>query len=334
MVTLTEIAAEAGVSPATVSKALRGSNDINKKTIERITALALEMGYSIKKKGSFDKPRTIGILFPELISSYYSRIVNKLIELFREKDIDAFLGISDFSSRQEKHLLGQMVGMKMSGIICITEQSFLSPLIRETIALNDIPIVQIAMNQRTVGHDNICVDEHAGLAMIINHLTQLGHCEIAFFGERYAERRMQYFREAMKDHGLNDNAVFITQIRHWQAGYELADQLLAKGKKQKITAVVAEYDDIALGAMRRFREAGFRVPEDFSIVGFDDANYCRYLPVSLTTVETHIEEMCGMTVETLYKKINNPQYRVVQNISVVPDLICRESTGVLRAQTG
>jgi DNA-binding LacI/PurR family transcriptional regulator len=216
--------------------------------------------------------------------------------------------------------------MNMAGIICITEQAFLSPLIRETIALNSIPILQIAMNQRSAGHDNICVDENAGITMIINHLIQLGHREIAFLGERYAERRMQYFKNAMKDHGLNDSTVLITQTRHWQAGYELADQLLTKYKKQKITAVVAEYDDIALGAMRRFKEAGFRVPDDLSIVGFDDANYCRYLPIALTTVESHIDEMCEIALDILYKKIQNPQYRVVQNISIVPDLIYREST--------
>jgi DNA-binding LacI/PurR family transcriptional regulator len=283
------------------------------------------MGYQIKKKHEFVKEQTVGILFPELISGYYSRIVSKLSDLFREKEIETYLAISEFSSQREEFLLKQMADMKMQGIICITEQASLSPLIRETIALKGMPVLQIAMNQRSVGHDNICVDEHAGLMMIVNHLTQLGHREIAFFGERYAERRMQYFREAMKNHGLNDGAVYITQTRHFQAGYELAEQLLGKTKRG-ITAVVAEYDDMALGAMRRFKEAGLTVPEDISIVGFDDANYCRYLPVSLTTVESHIEEMCGIAFETLYKKITNPHYRVVQNISVVPDLICREST--------
>jgi DNA-binding LacI/PurR family transcriptional regulator len=200
------------------------------------------------------------------------------------------------------------------------------------VAVSGIPILQIAMNQRAVKHDNICIDEHAGLIMIINHLTQLGHKNIVFFGERYAERRLQYFREAMREHGLCDAFVFITQTRHWQAGYELAEELLVKQKKISATAIVAEYDDIALGAIRRLKEAGLEVPGDFSVVGFDDANYGRYLPVSLTTVESHIEEMCGIAFETLSKKIENPRYKVIQSISIVPDLICRESTSAPKAQ--
>jgi DNA-binding LacI/PurR family transcriptional regulator len=327
MVTLTEIAKRAGVSPSTVSKALRGSDDINDDTIEQITALAAEMGYSVRKKNNLGGESIVGIIIPEIISSYYTRIANKLSNLFQEKNIETVLCMSDFSDQREKYLLNQLVKMQMAAVICITEQPSLSPLIQEVIAVKNIPVLQIAMNQRSLGHDNISIDEHAGLMIIVNHLVQLGHKHIAFIGERYAERRMRYFREAMKEHKLNDNTVLITQSRHWQAGYELAEEILMKQKKLGTTAVVAEYDDIALGAMRRFKEAGLDIPGDFSLVGFDDANYCRYLPISLTTIETHVEEMCGIAFETLYKKIQNPHYRIIQNISIVPELVCRESTG-------
>jgi LacI family transcriptional regulator len=329
MVTLTEIAKRAGVSSSTVSKALRGGNDINKDTAVRISALAVEMGYTLGKRKIIHKHKTqcIGILCPEIISSYYARIVTKLTELFREKDIEVFLATSEFSGQREAALLEQMITMKMTAIICITEQNTLSPLIRKNIALHGIPILQIAMNMQSIGHDNICVDERTGLMLIINHLTQLGHKRIAFLGEQYSERRMQYFQEAMREHGLDENYVFITQTRHWQAGYELGKQLLAGRKELAFTAVVAEYDDIAVGAMRRFREAGLKAPQDYSIVGFDDTKYCRYLPVSLTTVETHVEELCGVAFSILLRKIKEPHYKVIQNISIVPNLICRESTG-------
>jgi DNA-binding LacI/PurR family transcriptional regulator len=326
-VTLTEVAKRAGVSPSTVSKALRGSNDINKDTAAQIAALAAEMGYSLGEKKNHYKRQCIGIICPELISSYYARIVSKLTELFREQDIEVFLATSEFSSEREASLLEQMIVLKMTAVICITEQSALSPLIREKIILHGIPILQIAMDLQSIGHDNICVDERAGLTLVINHLTQLGHRRIAFLGEQYSERRMQYFQEAMRDHGLDETLVLITRIRHWQAGYELADKLLACGKQQRVTAVVAEYDDIAVGAIRRFGEAGLRVPQDYSIVGFDDAKYCRYLPVALTTVESHVEEMCGIAFDILLKKIKDHRYKVIQNISIVPDLVCRESTG-------
>ncbi|MDR2029271.1 MAG: LacI family transcriptional regulator, partial [Treponema sp.] len=231
MVTLTEIAKRAGVSSSTVSKALRGGNDINKDTAARIALLAAEMGYVLgTKKIHGHKKQCIGILCPEIISSYYARIVSKLTELFREEDIEVFLSTSEFSGQREAALLDQMIALKMTAIICITEQSTLSPLIREKIILHSLPILQIAMNMQSIGHDNICVDERAGLTLIINHLTRLGHKRIAFLGEQYSERRMQYFQEAMRKHGLDENHVFITQTRHWQAGYELAEKFLNRKK--------------------------------------------------------------------------------------------------------
>jgi LacI family transcriptional regulator len=326
MVTIIEIAVKAGVSPATVSKALRGSSDINRDTAARIVTLAAQMGYAIGEKKNLLKKRCVGLLCPEIISNYYARIVSKLAQLFYEREIEIFMTISNFSTEREASLLKQMISMKMSAIICVTEQSFLSPLIRESIALYNIPILQIAMNMESTVHDNICIDERVGLNLVINHLTQLGHKNIAFFGDRYSECRLFYFQEAMKAHGLSEKNIFLTQIRHWQAGYELAGELLEDRKKKETSAVVAEYDDIALGAIRRFNEAGFTIPGDYSIIGFDDANYCRYLPVALTTVESHLEEMCDIAFEMVMKKIKDPEYRVIQHISIAPDLIFREST--------
>jgi DNA-binding LacI/PurR family transcriptional regulator len=329
MVTLKEIAKRAGVSPSTVSKALRGCDDLNRETADKIAALALEMGYSLSKKHERERLSPgrrpcVGIICPEVISSYYSRIVSTLSELFRDKNIDTFLVISDFSPEREAALLERMVAMKMAAVICITEQEQLSPLIRRHGAFSGIPILQIAMNQQPVGHDNICIDEKAGVFMIINHLVSLGHKKIAFFGEQFSERRKRYFTMAMEEYGLDSSQVFITRVRHWQAGYELAGEALAA--KKRFTALVAEYDDIAVGAMRRFGELGLLVPGDCSVAGFDDVRYCRYLPVSLTTVETHVEEMCGIAFDALYRKIAEPSYRVCQNISIIPDLVCREST--------
>lgn len=330
MVTLAEVAKRVGVSPSTVSKALRGSNDINKDTATHISAMAAEMGYTLEEKKNHYKNQCVGIVCPEIISSYYARIVSNLTDLFQEKNIETFLGISDFNGKRESALLDQMIAMKMTAIICITEQNTLSPLIRKNIALHGIPILQIAMNMQSIGHDNICIDERIGLTLIVNHLTQLGHREIAFLGEQYSERRLQYFQEAMRDHGLNEDNVLITQTRHWQAGYELAEKLLGRKKKQEITAVVAEYDDIAVGVMRRFGEAGLQIPADYSIVGFDDAKYCCYLPVALTTVESHVEEMCGIVFDIIFKKIKDSTYKVFQHISINPDLVLRESTGAPR----
>ena len=325
MATLAEIAKRAGVSPSTVSKALRAKDDINKETASQIIAYAAEMGYSMGTRENNDR-QCVGILFPELISDYYARIVSRLTSLFQEKGLETFLAVSEFSGERETILFRQMLGMKLTALICITEENVLSPLIRECASLYNIPMLQIAMNQQSYDHDNICVDEQVGITLAVKHLADLGHREIAYLGDPLGERRMYYFQEALRSLALPDKNILLTQARHWQAGHELAGQILASRKWQGITALVAEYDDIAVGAMRRFAEAGFQVPRDYSVVGFDDAKYCSYMPVALTTVNSHAEEMCDIAFEMLNKKIHNPGYKVIQNSSIVPTLIIREST--------
>ena len=332
MATLADIAKRAGVSPSTVSKALRAKDDINKETASQILAYAAEMGYSLSNKGNNGK-QCVGILFPELISDYYARIVNSLTSLFRSDGIETLLAVSEFSGERETMLFRQMLEMKLTAIICITEQDVLSPLIRKNAIIHKIPLLQIAMNQESYGHDNICVNERVGIYLAVDHLADLGHREIVFFGDQYGERRLCYFQEALQNRSLPDKNILLTRARHWQAGYELAGQLINSRKRQKITAVVAEYDNIAAGAMRRFSESGFVIPRDYSIIGFDDAKYCGYLPVALTTVNSHAEEMCDIAHEMLYKKINNPEYKVIQNSSIVPTLVIRESTTTPAART-
>ena len=326
MVTLTEIAKRAGVTSSTVSKALRGNDDINKETASKIIAIANELGYSMKKR-EYQKDLCVGIICPEIISNYYARIVSTITSLFREKKIETYITISEFSGEREETLLRQLIDNQMSAIICITEQGILSPLIRRSVSLYNIPILQIALNFHSIGHDNICVDEKIGVDLAINHLVQLGHKEIAFFGDEFSGRRKEYFCGALQSHGLNHKHIFITELRYWQAGYTLAEQLLSEKKKKGITAIMAEYDDIAIGSMRRFTEAGLKIPDDYSIIGFDDVNYCRYLPVSLTTIESHVEEMCGIAFNTINRKIQDPDFKLIQNIYISPDLVVRESTG-------
>jgi DNA-binding LacI/PurR family transcriptional regulator len=225
MVTLTEIAKRAGVNTSTVSKALRGSDDINKETAAQIVSLANELGYT-KKRRDYLKELCVGIICPEIVSNYYARIVSTITGLFREKKIETFITISEFSGEREEALLRQLIDSQMSAIICITEQGILSPLIRKNMSLYNIPILQIALNFHSIGHDNICVDERIGVDLAINHLIQLGHREIAFFGDEFSGRRKDYFQEALQSHGLYHKHIFITELRYWQAGYNLADQLL------------------------------------------------------------------------------------------------------------
>ena len=328
MITLKEIARESGVNTTTVSKALRGAGDLNPETARRIREKAAELGYRVRERKNGAK-RIVGVICPELMGSCYARIASVLGASLREHGMEMLLAVSDFDMEREERLLESFTERNLAGIVCITENDLRRALERVPAS---VPTVVVAANYSLEDRDMICVDEHAGMRRIVEHLTELGHRDIAFAGTGYGEKRLEYLTRELSVRGIHapHGGVSLSGVRHSRCGYEAASRLLEKLPLP--TAIVAEYDDVALGVLRRLGKAGLRVPEDISVTGFDNADFCAYLPVALTSVDCHVGELCGIAVDTLLKKLEDPNYRIVQSIYVKPTLVVRDSTGKVSKQ--
>jgi DNA-binding LacI/PurR family transcriptional regulator len=329
LVTQNDIARMAGVNKSTVSKALRGSSDINPETGERIREVARQMGYVHKSTHKAAPNQMIGIICPEVISGYYARIITTLTNHLLKHEYLALTALSDFSQHREEQILTQFAHMQVSGIMYITEQSNAGDILAKTFAGHSaIPLVIIGLNYEDQKHDVISVDERLGIRRIVEHLIDLGHTRIAFIGDILVQQRLRYFQDCLKHHDIVPDSRYIAigAERHEQGGYLRMQHLLALPEPP--TAVVAGYDAMALGAMRALKEAGKRVPEDISLTGFDDSSLCKYLPTALTTVNCNIEEMSRIAAAILLKNIRDPSYHVVQTVAIQPDFMVRESTRV------
>ncbi len=326
MVTQEQIAQAAGVNKSTVSKALSGSSDINKETSQRIRKIARELGYKEKKKYAERKCDFIGIICPEINSSYYSNMAAKLSSAVMRKGYTPLFTVTDFEGSNEVRHLNEFIESGFAGIMCLTESDYSSGKLRDIAKEGRVPILQIGLNIKSNEFDNIFIDEETAIEYALLHLKELGHERIAFIGDKYANFRLKYFGKSMEHNGMDlpDEFVVISDKRHMQAGYECAEKLLSL--KALPTAVIADYDDIALGAIRRFHEAGIMVPDDISVIGVDDSDYARYLPRALTSIDGHIDEMCEIAVRILVNKIEDRKFSLIQNVSVKPQLIIRETT--------
>ena len=329
MVTIDDIAREADVNKTTVSRALRGDTGLNAQTVKKICEIARSLGYRPKKRRINAAP-LVGVICPEVDSGFYSRIVTSLSNKLISNGCECFFSISGFEQQRERELLKFLTEKRFSGIICITESKGLSSTIRKCLSDFDIPIIQIALNIQTGDHDNIWVDEAVGVNTAVEHLISLGHKRIAFIGDKLSDMRLKYFASALKAGGLaaDDRLIKISEQRHFQCGYDMMALLVEQTARP--TAIIAEYDDVALGAMRLLKERNYRVPEDFSVIGFDNVGYCPYLFTSMTTIDSHSDSMIEIAATILMKKINDPTYRIVQNVLIKPDLIIRESTGTAK----
>ena len=326
MVTQNQIAIATGVNKTTVSKALMGSNDINKETAQRIRAMALELGYKAKSKFVEKKSKFIGIIFPGINSSYYSNMVSKLSQTLLQKGYTPLFTITDFKGSNEIKHLDEFIENGFAGIICLTESDYIAEKLKASMNEGRVPILQIGLNINSNDFDNIFIDEAMGIEYSLLHLKDLGHKKIGFIGDEYANFRLKYFKKFMENNAipLPDDYIVISDKRNMEAGYECAEKLLCC--KEFPTAIIADYDDIALGAIRKFSEEGIRVPEDLSMIGIDNATYTPYLSKSLTTIDGHVDEMCEIAVKILVNKIENKKFNVIQNVSIKPELIIRETT--------
>lgn len=326
MVTQDQIARAAGVNKTTVSKALMGSNDINKETAQRIRDIATELGYEKKIKFVEKKSKFVGIIIPETNSSYYSGMVSKLSQFISQRGYSPLFTITNFEGSNEIRHLDEFIENGFAGIICLTESNYIAEKLKESMKEGSVPILQIGLNINSKDYDNIFVDEAMAIEYALRHLEELGHSKIAFIGDEYANFRLKYFRKFMEQNAmpLPDEYIAISSKRHMQAGYECAEKLLCC--KERPTAIIADYDDIALGAIRKFSEEGIFVPDDISVIGIDNSDYTAYLTKSLTTIDGHVEEMCEIAVRILVNKIENKKFATIQNVSIKPDLLIRETT--------
>jgi DNA-binding LacI/PurR family transcriptional regulator len=334
LATLKDIAKIAGVNVSTVSKALRDASDISEQTKLQIKKIADELGYKYKKS---DKPeayyehainnfKTIGIICPEVASNYYTEIINIIAQETRKAGYLCIICFTDFEPENEKHYLKELLNMQVKGIIFISESFEINNILNQYKEHNSTPLVLISPNAVTKDFDCIKIDDEYGIKLSVQHLIEKGHTDIGYIGDELSNPRLEAFLRVMEENKLKINKKWIqvSSERFERCGYETMSNILMSGGSLP-TAVLAAYDDIAIGAIRAVNDEGLKVPDDISIIGIDNIRSTVYSNPPLTTVAGPIVEMGKIALKLLFKKINSPKYSVVQNVTLSPELIQRKS---------
>lgn len=327
MPTLSDIAATLSMNKTTISKALHNSSDISQATKEKVWAEAERVGYVKFKRTSALKRQLIGIICPEIISFYYAQLITEFTNHLQEKGYNTLVLLSGFSPENEKKHLAELVGLNVIGIIIITEGSDISPIVHSVKGAEFIPTVVIGLNYTSREHDTISIDEEFAIRSIVEYLFSLGHRRIGFIGDCFVGKRLEYLKRFLEANSLSirKENIVLSEKRNEECGYEGMLQLLKSPEVP--TALVAGYDSIALGAYRALSEKGLRVPDDTSIISFDDASFCKYLPCTITTVNYDTAAECRVAVAILLSQITGHPSASKQAVAIVPKLIIRESTG-------
>ncbi|HUI72647.1 MAG TPA: LacI family DNA-binding transcriptional regulator [Spirochaetia bacterium] len=332
-VTMKEIARKLGVSIATVSRVLSGSEDsVSDEVRKTILEAADRLGYRPRRKTG----RTIAFLIDSelfnLSSLFYSYIVSNV-----EKEVARRGYFFHFGAVQKEDLSLRRFGPKPSDLAgAVLVGTYDAELVLRLRSRN-APVVMVDYWLPTEDVDAVLVDNVDGIMRAGKHLSELGHRRVAYIsgtidGVSSQERRYG-FRRAQASFQFEDEPSLEEECREsMSGGFEAMNRLLERHDEHPPTAVIAYNDMVALGAMDAIKQRGLSIPNDISIVGFDDISLSAEVAPPLTTVQVPKELMGTLAAETLFQVIDGKPH-IARKILLQAHIVVRGSTAA-RPQSG
>ena len=330
-VSLKFLAKHLDLSPATISVVLNDSptaQEIPQHTKDRIFAAAKKFNYrpnvwarSLRNKRSY----AIGILVPEISEGYGALLLNAIDHALQQEGYFYFVACH----RRRPDLLDEYPRMLM-------DRSAEGFIVLDTALDRGLPLptVSISGHTKVPNVTNVILDHHLAARLALEHLVSLGHRKIAFIkGQPYSsdsQTRWNAIAEVSATLGVEIRPDLTVQLDidtfSPRVGYPVVQKLLSR--TTDFTALFAYNDLSAIGAIRAIRERGLRVPEDISVIGFDDINSAAFQNPGLTTVRQPLETMAKKAVRILLQRLNGGEDP--KEVSVEPEFVVRESTAPAR----
>jgi DNA-binding LacI/PurR family transcriptional regulator len=342
-VNLRMLAEHLELSQTTVSLVLNNSpsaKSIPQETRNRVLAAAERLNYrpnyfarSLRQSRSM----SVGVLAPDLSEGYFTRVMSGVVEELTGAHYFYFTACHDWKKELIEQYPRMLVERSVDGLLLLN-----TPVDQLNVP---VPVVAISAHSAIENVTNIVLDHHLAAQMALQHLYELGHRRVAFMrGPRAipdSEFRWVGIEEAARAIGLRLDPALAIRIdavgwsmktgQHPMApeiGYKPMKALLEKTRD--FTAIFCFNDIAAIGAIRALKEAGLRVPEDVSVVGFDDILSAAYCTPSLTTVRQPLQEMGKRGAQVLLERIADREGAYPAEIVMTPELAVRESTGPAR----
>ncbi|MEJ5248830.1 LacI family DNA-binding transcriptional regulator [Caldilinea sp.] len=342
VVSIQDIAEAAGVSHSTVSRALHDSELISPEVRQRIQQLAQEMGYtpnavaqSLKRK----RTNTVGLVVTSISDPFLGRVVRGIEDTARAAGVSVFLSISYNEPERELEIIENFQRRRVDGVISSTSQLH-GPYVQRLMHLN---ILTVVINQQAeAGVESLHFvdsDDYDGARQATSYLLSLGHKRIGYIGvgDRAAsnQRRLRGYCDTLSRAGIQPKPSWIhfsapTAYRSHTDDVLVGQTFLPGLLQAGVTAVFCYNDMVAVGVLMKCRELGVRVPQELSVVGYDDVEVAAYVTPPLTTVHQPKLRLGELAMQMLLDLLDG---RPVQDQVLPVELVVRESTAPPNATT-
>jgi DNA-binding LacI/PurR family transcriptional regulator len=317
-----EVAARAGVSPATVSRVFTRPDTVAAGTRRRVIAVADELSYTphpVARSLAQGRTGNIGIVVPDIANSF-SAVVTKAVQQEARRDGYALFVSGSDEIAQDEEQWARAMAAQVDGLL------LLSPQMPDGALLSLVGITPVVMTNRLLeGIPAVLTDAYEATGHAVEHLYALGHRELVYLAgpEGYSnEVRLRGFRDACGRLGIAASELGPFHAR-FSAGMRAGDLVLATSA----TGVIAYNDEVAVGVINRLADRGVRVPQDVSVVGYDDTQLAEMVMPRLTTVRIPAATAGAAAVGMLLDVIGGRDGAVRDRLRLPAELVVRSSTG-------
>jgi DNA-binding LacI/PurR family transcriptional regulator len=333
-ITITDIARELNVSPSTVSRALNNHPAISTKTREAVIELARKRNYqpnllalNLLRKHT----NTIGVIVPEITSYFFSSVISGIQDLLNPLGVNMIIGQSNESYEEEKSIVQTFTSIRVDGFLISPSSETKNFDHLKVLTENNIPLVIFDRDCEELEVDKVFVDEYKGAFQAVEYLIKTGCRRIAHIAGpsslSTARHRLNAYKEALTLYGLPVREEYIVESTGFapEHGIDPTKKLLKL--PQPPDAIFTINDGVAIGAMFVIKEAGIVIPDEISVIGFDDDPHSCYFKPSLSTVWQPTYELGMLSARILMKRINsNNDLSKIRIEKLFPELIVRGSS--------
>jgi LacI family transcriptional regulator len=330
-ITIRDVARRAGVSVATVSRVLNGSGLVRDETRQRVEEIAAELNYTPNTAARSlitRRTSTFGVVLPDLYGEFFSEVIRGMDPLARGRGYHLLLSSSHDDQREIQFALGAMRG-RVDGLVVMSPNVPAAALAASL--PSDLPVVLLNCDAAGSAFHAIQVDNFGGARAMVLHLAEAGHQRIGMVcggaANFDARERLRGYHAALAEAGLEgadgrwEAQGDFTEAGGWRAALELVRRPDAP------TALFCANDSMAVGALSALREAGFRVPGEVAVAGFDDIPIARYMSPPLTSVHVDVHRLGERAVELLCDALAGGSAAAPEQEVLATRLVVRRSCG-------
>jgi DNA-binding LacI/PurR family transcriptional regulator len=328
-----EVAARARLSTATVSRTINQSGLVRPQTAEKVRRVIQELGYYPNTQARAlvsGRSQMFGLIISDIVNPFFPELVKSFEFAAIRRGYEVIVANTDYNSERMGACVRRMIERKVDGVAIMTSE--IDRHLLDELSDRRLPVVFLDVGKLKPQISNIKVDYSKGIGEAVQHIVALGHQRVGFISGplalKSARTRRSAFLKCIDACGIGERQRCVVEGNHKIDGGEVAmRQLLSLAKPP--TAVLTSNDLTAIGALRAVTRVGLSVPDDISVVGFDDIELSQFTQPPLTTIRLSRDELGRKAFDALYETVAGGQ-RPGHEIKVSTSLVLRESTAVVK----